>query len=236
MALSRLKPVDVEETTPEDGKAGQTKVVVISKPRFGYALIAIRGTAPYVQHKFSQKARAMIEARQRQGSRARTRKERAARDFEEDFHNAMHRTKAGKPGIPASAFRKALISACRLVSFTMTRAKLGLFIYPVAEFDEDGTPLVLISGEMFDPVAEPVRNETGVVDLRVRPKWKPGWRAVVPVRWDLDMFGPEDVLNLMSRAGEQVSIGEGRPDSPKSDGMGWGTFEVVQALDDVESK
>jgi len=32
---------------------------------------------------------------------------------------------------------------------------------------------------------------------------------------------------LLARVGMQVGIGEGRPDSKNSAGMGWGLFEVV---------
>lgn len=34
------------------------------------------------------------------------------------------------------------------------------------------------------------------------------------------------MVNLLSRAGLQVGIGEGRPDSKKSAGMGYGLFTV----------
>jgi hypothetical protein len=53
------------------------------------------------------------------------------------------------------------------------------------------------------------------------------WSAVVQVSYDADQFTLEDVTNLMSRVGLQVGIGEGRPDSRESAGLGWGTFELV---------
>jgi hypothetical protein len=72
-----------------------------------------------------------------------------------------------------------------------------------------------------------VRNESGVADIRWRPMWEQ-WGAIVNVQWDEDQFSATDVLNLMLRAGLQVGIGEGRPYSPNSNGMGWGRFEVVE--------
>jgi hypothetical protein len=48
------------------------------------------------------------------------------------------------------------------------------------------------------------------------------------LRWDADQFSVNDVMNLLSRAGVQVGIGEGRPFSKNSNGMGWGTWEVQQ--------
>jgi hypothetical protein len=47
------------------------------------------------------------------------------------------------------------------------------------------------------------------------------------VSFDADQFALGDIGNLLVRVGMQVGIGEGRPDSKKSAGMGWGLFEVV---------
>lgn len=66
----------------------------------------------------------------------------------------------------------------------------------------------------------------GVADIRWRPMWEQ-WSAKVRVRWDANQFSAQDVVNLLSRAGMQVGIGEGRPDSKASNGMGWGMFEVL---------
>jgi hypothetical protein len=71
-----------------------------------------------------------------------------------------------------------------------------------------------------------VRNETGVPDVRWRPYWDE-WEASVRVKYDADQFTATDVVNLMMRVGQQVGIGEGRPDSKDSAGQGWGTFEVL---------
>jgi len=50
--------------------------------------------------------------------------------------------------------------------------------------------------------------------------------VVFRLRWDADQFSDADVLNLLARAGMQVGIGEGRPDSPNSNGLGNGCWEV----------
>ena len=139
----------------------------------------------------------------------------------------MHKTAEGWCGIPAPAFRNAMISACRVVGFQMTRAKLALFVVPDGFDAEDGTPLVRITkGEpIYTELA--VKNETGVCDLRPRPMWREGWEAVVRIKYDADMFTLTDVANLLMRAGAQVGIGEGRPDSRKSCGIGWGIFDLI---------
>jgi hypothetical protein len=41
------------------------------------------------------------------------------------------------------------------------------------------------------------------------------------------MLSDTDVVNLISRVGLQVGIGEGRPDSKQSAGLGYGLFEIL---------
>ncbi|MBL4712006.1 MAG: hypothetical protein JKX75_05845 [Gammaproteobacteria bacterium] len=76
--------------------------------------LSITGTAPFVQHKFAHKTMLEMLAKQEAGSTAASKKKRTARDIEADYKGAMHIGEDGKHGIPASAFRCALISACRL--------------------------------------------------------------------------------------------------------------------------
>ena len=71
----------------------------------------------------------------------------------------------------------------------------------------------------------PCRNATGVIDIRSRPLWRE-WSADVRIRFDRDQFTHQDVANLMARVGAQVGIGEGRPDSKDSAGIGFGLFEI----------
>lgn len=205
----------------------KTSNVTIAAPRFQTALFTIRGTAPYVQNKFSQKALQQIREQQAAGSTARKGKLREAKDFEASFQQATHRMADGSYGIPAPGIRAAMVSACRIVGYAMTRAKLGFFVEPDGFDVGDGTPLVRITkGEPVYHEAA-VRNESGVVDLRARPMWHPGWEASVRVSYDADMFTLEDIANLLLRAGQQVGIGEGRPDSKRSCGMGWGLFTLA---------
>lgn len=203
----------------------ETAQISIPAPNIHTMDITIRGTAPMVQHRFSKKVMNGMLQRQMAGSTAKGKKTTVARDIDQDYKDATHLGSDGKYGIPAPAFRSAMISACRLVGFQMTRAKLSIFVMADTIDDEDGTPLVHIQGEPEMHKAA-VRLATGVASIAIRPMWRE-WSAVVRVRWDADQFTQTDVINLMSRAGIQVGIGEGRPDSKKSHGMGWGTFECV---------
>ena len=204
--------------------------IKISAPNIREAKFLIRGTAPLVVHKFSAKAKAMIRQKQEAGSLANKGKSKSAKDFEEVFQGARHISTEGWDGIPAAGFRAGIISACRLVGFKMTLAKLSIFVAADGFDKTEGTPLVRI----LSP-AEPERNEsmvrlaTGVCDISVRPMWR-YWGAELRIQYDADQFTADDVRNLLARVGAQVGVCEGRPDSKSSAGCGWGTFELVTEL------
>lgn len=207
--------------------ATPSQTVEIKPPNLQTIAVEIEGTAPYVQNKFSDKAREKMRLAQEGGSTSKGKKNREAKDFNAAFESAQHKSSEGWVGIPAPAFRNAMISACRIVGFQMTRAKLAVFCEADGFDAGDGTPLVKITKGNPKYHESYVRNETGVVDIRPRPMWREGWRAKVRVTYDADMFKQQDVVNLLARAGYQVGVGEGRPDSKKSAGMGWGTFRIL---------
>lgn len=155
-------------------------LVTISPPNLQTVSLRIVGTAPYMQAKFSAKARQAMMAKQAAGSTAKKGAKREARDFDSDFRAAQHRASEGWAGIPAAAIRNACIDACRMVGYQMTRAKMSIFVQPDGFDIDDGTPLVRLIA----------------------------------------------VVNLLARAGLQVGIGEGRPFSKSSAGLGFGLFTV----------
>jgi hypothetical protein len=203
------------------------QVLTINAPNFQTAEFRIKGTSPFVQNKFSAKAKEEMKSKQEAGSTARKGKKREPKDFKKAYEQAKHISTKGWIGIPAPAFRNALVSACKVVGFQMTKAKLSVFVEADGFDKDDATPLVKITKGKPKYFESLVRLETGVADIRARPMWEPGWEAVVRIRFDADQFTLTDVSNLLMRAGMQVGLGEGRPDSKKSTGMGWGTFEVL---------
>ena len=209
------------------GVVGKTDSIVIKPPKFQTAKLLIKGTAPYVQHAFSQKAMNTMIATQAAGQQAQSKRKRDPKDFRAVYLAAMHVAKEGWHGIPAPAFRNAMISACRTIGFKMTLAKLSVFVEADGFGKSDGTPLVRITkGKPHEHYAT-ARNDNGSTDIRCRPMWDEGWEAFVRVRWDAEQFSASDVVNLLARAGAQVGIGEGRADSRNSAGLGWGFFEVI---------
>ena len=200
--------------------------VTIPAPKFSTVEFLIRGTAPYVQNAFSKKAREMMKAKQEAGSTAKKGGKKDAKDFDACFKEAQHVSDDGWHGIPAGAFRNAIVSACRTVGFKMTLAKLSVFIEADGFDANEGTPLVRITKGKPEYCEHSVRIQM-TTDVRARAMWREGWEAKLRVRFDGDQFTADDVANLVMRVGMQVGIGEGRPDSKTSCGMGWGMFDIV---------
>ena len=202
-----------------------TSVVSISAPRLETASFRLIGTSPLVQARFSAKAKQAMMDKMAAGSTSKGKKIRDARNFDQDCRDAMHVGVDGRAGVPAGAFRNAMISACRLVGFKMTLAKLSVFV-EADDFDmADGLPIIRIYGQSQTFTAH-TRNATGVVDVRSRPQYR-DWAANLRIKFDRSQFKTADVINLIARVGGQVGIGAGRPDSKGSAGCGWGTFELV---------
>jgi len=212
---------------PEKVKTKETgTTVTIKAPNFQTAKFKVVGLTPLVIHKFSEKSKNQIVQTQSEGSKAKGKKVREPKDFDQVYQNARHLSLEGWDGVPASAFKSSMISACRATDLKMTTAKQAL-LYVEADGEdatEIGTGLVRVYGEPIRDI-RPARNDDGSVDIRARPMFKK-WHAFVRVKFDADMLSISDVANLLSRAGQQVGICEGRPASKNSNGCGWGTFTV----------
>ena len=203
-----------------------TERLIIPPPNFQTIAIQVEGTAPLVIHKFSAKAAAIMKARQVDPTK-RSQKTREPKDFDALYNGAMRISDEGWHGISAPSFRNSMIAACRLVGFKMTIAKLSVFVEADGFDKDDGAPLVKITKGKPVPHEASVRLATGVADIRVRPMWRK-WECKLRITFDADQFKAEDVLNLLSRAGQQCGVGEGRPNSKASNGQGWGTFKIKE--------
>jgi len=203
-----------------------TKALNITTPDFRTIEFQIEGTAPLVVNRFSAKAMEQMRATQEAGSTAKSRKVRAAKNFEQLYEDAKHVSMEGWEGFAASSMRNAGISACRACGYVMTRAKLAFSVIADGVDRVDYTPLIRLTHGTAVQWEAPVRNATGVIDIRSRPMY-PEWGAKVRIQFDSGMFTETDVANLIVRVGMQVGIGAGRPDSKDSAGLGFGLFRLV---------
>jgi len=206
-------------------KSEVKKTVTISAPKIKTATFEIVGVAPLVIHRFSAKTKNEMKLKMETGKAASSKKKREAKDTDDIYQESRYISKDGWDGFHAGAIRAALISACRLVGFKMTLAKLSIFVEADGwDAQEPQIPLIRIYGKP-QKQEDMARVETGQPYVTVRAAFY-DWSAKVKIRFDADQFTVDDIYNLLYRVGSQVGIGEGRPDSKKSCGMGWGLFDV----------
>jgi len=199
--------------------------VTIPAPKFQNGMFEVKGIAPLVIHRMSQKLKEQFKQKMETGKAAGSKKNREAKDTNEIYNEARYISEEGWDGFHAASVRNAMISACRLVNFKMTLAKLSIFVLADGrDAKEPQIPLIRIYGKPTKQ-EDVARVETGQPYLCVRPAYY-DWSAKIKIRWDGDQFTAADISNLLMRVGQQVGIGEGRPDSKNSAGMGWGLFEL----------
>lgn len=224
-----------KKSVPDLG-VGEVRNITITAPNFKTLSFPIEGTSPYVQLRFSNKVIGSLleEWCSDPTSQKGKKKERKQKNLIDEFKEAMYEMNDGSRGIPAACIRNAAISACRTVDFKMTLAKLSIFVEADGFDKYDGTPLFRIEG---NPVMcqHAVRNANGAPDIRIRAMWT-NWKANLRVRYDADQFTEQDIANLIMRVGAQVGIGEGRPSSKSSAGMGWGLFRIANDSEDKPAK
>ena len=95
------------------------------------AIFNIEGTAPLVVHRIDKKVEESFHNKIVSGTTPKGKKTFEARDPDEICEAAKYIGQTGKEkwdGFNASGIRLAMISACRLVGFKMTLAKLSIFV------------------------------------------------------------------------------------------------------------
>lgn len=225
-------------TTKKKAKKAESKPTEfhVTPPKWETVTFKVVGVDPMVWNKFSKRQKDLYRKTQEGGGQNKKGKKKEPKNFKQCFEDAKHVSKQGWEGIPCTAFRNALVSACVLVDFFKTIAKKCIKVEADGFERDDGTPLVRITKGKPSYAEHVVRNASGVIDLRARPLWEPGWEAIIRISYDADRFTAQDICNLLMRAGAQIGIGEGRMDSKNSCGMGWGCFEVRGSVQPTKKK
>lgn len=76
--------------------------------------------------------------------------------------------------------------------------------------------------------ARPVRNTTGVIDIRIRAHF-PKWKATLHIDYNTAMISREQLLMLLTVAGFGNGVGEWRVGAPKSKTGTWGRWVIEGA-------
>jgi hypothetical protein len=204
---------------PAGKKTGAVQLERIQDQR---VVIPITGITPIIPHSWSEKAKRMMRDKQF----GKTQQRREPKNLEEEAEAAMYRLPDGRPGMPATAFKGAMVAACRFFQgIPMTEGRLMIFV-------EGEGPDQLVPLRGTEVIREDMpRNATGVVDLRYRTALLAGedgsepWKADIPVIFPPRLISLESIVALLDAAG-RVGVGDWRPGSPKSNTGTYGTFRI----------
>ena len=180
--------------------------------------VSIIGVTPVIPHKWSEKAKGLMRAKQSAPASARPKL--TAKNAEAEAEASLYRLADGRPGLPAAAFRAATIGGARFYGKDVTLVAMKASLFVLGEGDDQ---LVPITGEMTMREDTP-RNSGGVVDLRYRYAIFP-WSAVLRVQFVPSIIDAESVVNLID-AGGNGGVGDWRPSAPKSLTGSFGRYEV----------
>lgn len=197
--------------------ARDNKVITIQPLKLETAQLTIKGISPLIVHNWSEKAKRQMLAKQMAGKNA-PKAKKEPKDPEADYKASMYYREDGTPGFPASAFKAAIVGACRMFEgLPMTLAKTIIRvngnILPI-----QGTPRMR---------EDMVRLETGVADIRYRAEF-PEWAVSLSITYNANIIKLEDIISLVNAAG-MAGVGEWRPSAPKVNSGTFGTFEVDTA-------
>jgi len=187
----------------------------IPKPEIKEIKIHIRGTSSLIMHRWSEKAKKEMLAKQQKKAS----KGKEARNPKKDYEDSIYRFPDGRYCFPAVAFKSAAVRAAKQCEIAMTDARVF--------FHVNG-----LSGErdMIEIKGEPLMREDIVklqgktADLRYRAEFK-DWEAVLNIRFNARAISQEQILNLFQIAGFSVGVGEWRPERNGQ----FGTFELVDS-------
>lgn len=191
----------------------KTKEIVVAPLRCSVIEVPIRGISTLVLNQWSEKAKEQLR-RKHAGEK---KKDRSPRDPEAECEAATYRLSDGRVGVPAAAFRKAMVSATDVSQgLPKTHVRKGVFVLG------DEGDLVAIETTGAKMGEHTVCPQGGGADLRYRPMFEE-WGATLRIQYDQDVITADSIVNLVNRAGFGIGVCERRPEK---DGN-WGRFEVV---------
>lgn len=197
----------------------QTKFIQIPEPDMRFMSVDLVGLSPLLMHQWSVKAKREMADKHAGIMKPRLRE---IRDPQAEYEASMYQHPDGGYAFPAAAFRLATIAASRTVrGLTLVQARM-LFVCP--------QDLVKIEGEP-ELDMRPARPKMGGADLRYRGIFRQ-WKTKLEIRYNAEVTTPEQIANLLVRAGECIGIGELRPEK----GGNYGRFTLAQTKATPQSK
>lgn len=178
-------------------------IVEIPRPNIMTVKVEIHGITPLIFHKFSEKAKRMMEDKQQKKAGA---SKREVRDPNQEYEDSFYRNSEGKISFPAGGLKQCFVNACRVIDgVPMTLIRAAVFVVG----DEEGLIEVEHGGEEMR--SDMVRLNGSSADIRYRGMVKE-WRMIFPVQFDADTLSESQLFHLIQKAGFSIGIGEWRPE------------------------
>jgi hypothetical protein len=189
--------------------------IQLPRPNLQTIKLIIIGDTSLIQNRFSERKIQGLEDTHTHKAKGK----RGAKNPEREFKEALYMMPGNKYGHPATGFKNGAIDACRYVDYlSMVEAK--------GAFQVLGD-LIEIKGSKPEMRRDPVRNRSGVPDLRYRPEFK-DWQCELTIRFNANAVSPEQLVHLFDLAGFHVGIGEWRPMGKEGKGGSHGMFHVAR--------
>jgi|TARA_R110001599_G_scaffold224080_2_gene423242 hypothetical protein len=196
---------------------------IIAAPKIRELHLKVTGHSGLICHHFSDKSRKQIEDVQAKVAKG----PKEARDPQAEYEGAFYKLEGGGYGFPCSGFKKSAIRAAKMLDgVNMTDAR-QMFFVEADDRDTTGVDCVRIEGTP-EMRTDTVRLSKGVADLRYRPEFR-DWSCTLKISYDEDLISGSQLVNLFSRAGLQVGVGDWRPE--KDGDFGRFVIGEQQALD-----
>ena len=194
--------------------------ISLTRIRREVAEIEVRGTAPLIVHRWSEKARQMMLDAQ-QGKK----NPKQPKDPQQDFETSMYRFEDGGHGFPIMAFKSAMVKGgARVFGKAVKMTELRqLCIFLADGLGVDGTQLARLIGPEPLMREDMVRVGMGTADIRYRAEYR-NWSTILRVEYVPSVIDLSSVVALID-AGGTNGVGEWRPEKSGS----YGTYEVVGA-------
>jgi hypothetical protein len=208
-----------------------TRVIEVHDPNLSaIGVLTIKTTAisPLIQKKFSEKAIQQIEDAQQGKAKGKKPPKNPEQEFLQCFHYIGRQAKTRKGlktakfGIPAVAFKEAMVRAAKANDVAMTDAQ-RMFFVKATHGD-----LVEITS-CSEPVmrTDHVRLQGKTADVRYRPMFE-DWECTLTIEYNLRQVTAEQLVAWCNLAGFANGVGEWRPGGKQSSGI-YGRWEITTA-------
>jgi len=190
-------------------------MIVLKRLKDAIIVIPIVGLTPVIPHRWSEKSKRAMPGHPKGKTEA---EKKGKRNPKREAEGCLYQLD-GQLALPATAFKAAIVGACRFyVEPSMVEAKQLIFV-------EGAGPeqLVPIQGTKHLREDTP-RNAGGNADLRYRYAID-GWSARLRIHYLASRITRESIIHLVDAAG-RGGVGDWRPSAPKSKTGTFGTWRV----------